>query len=97
MKGLLLCGVERRELFVFDRLPAARGDGQLFGPLVGEVDEGAAAIGGVAVTSDERLFLELVEQPDHVAGVEAQRLRQPLLPERPMLAEQLQREDLPRA
>jgi len=55
----------------------------------------APPVGGITAASYELPLLKLVEQGDNVAGIESQRLGEPLLTRRPFLPEQLQGNEVP--
>jgi hypothetical protein len=57
----------------------------------------AAAVGGIAAAGDEPPHLKLVEQADDVARVQAERDADRVLGHRAALAEQLERDHVPRA
>ena len=54
-------------------------------PALGQLDQVAAAVGGVARAHEQAVGLEQVEQADEVAGVDPQRRAQLLLGERARL------------
>src|ERR1017187_862509 len=92
-----LVQAQRAEQVVLDPARPTLGQAQRFLPPRRQLDDMAAAVGGIAAAGDQPPLLELVEQPDDVARVQAQRLREPLLAGRPVLAEQLQRDEVPGA
>ena len=51
-------------------------------------------VGGIALTGDEPAFLEFVQQPDDVAGIEAQHLAEALLALWPLLAQDPERPEM---
>ena len=55
----------------------------------------AAAVGRVAAAFDQAAFLEFVEQADDVARVQAQRLAERVLRHRPVVPQELDRDQVP--
>jgi hypothetical protein len=71
--------IERAEQPVLDGRQAALGPVELGDPRVGDRDDVAAPVLGIASPHDELAPLEVVEQPDEVAGVKPERLRATVL------------------
>ena len=66
-------------------------------PLAGQRDDVAAAVRGIAAPLHQAALLELVEEADDVARIQAQRRAKPVLRHRAPLAQQPQRDQVPRA
>jgi hypothetical protein len=54
-----------------------------------------AAIGGIAAPSDQEAVLELVEQSDHIGGIQAQGIGETVLTHRSVLTQQPQGDEVP--
>jgi len=64
---------------------------------LGQLHDVPAPVGGVALAGDEAALLELVEQADDVARVQAEGRPDRVLRHRAAVAQQLERDQVPRA
>src|SRR5439155_2909618 len=75
VEGLAVGRVERREELLLDLLGDPAEPDELPLAVGGEADDVAAPVGGIALPHDQAALLELVEQADELAAVDAERVR----------------------
>lgn len=95
VEGGTFLGTEGGEQAVFDQAEPDVGRGERFFPSRGELDDVPSSVGRIALTGDESAFFELVQQPDDVAGIEAQHVAEALLALWPLFAQDPEGPEMP--